>query len=290
MPGIVGGMNAVSLRDARTLIDVAGTIEYDSARGAFITDGLTPLLGLLGADWVTYCEGPIGSADHRVKCEVETRPFAGHSEELEAIFIALFHQYPLGRRPPPESGVILIGDVMTDRAWRRTRIYNEWCREVHIEPQAKISLSVPGSPLRRALVFDVADDAGRCFGERERSLLGLVRRALMRPIALAEAAKECLRALGLTARELEVLGLLRQGRTNCEIATELFVSPATIRTHLENTFAKLGAHTRTEAIARLDEIGVFPRTKHAKPPESRQCEMPAAAAMEPRSRQGCSSG
>jgi DNA-binding CsgD family transcriptional regulator len=273
-------MNAVSLRDARTLIDVAGAIEYDSARGAFITDGLTPLLGLLGADWLTYCEGPVGSAHHRVKCEVETRPFAGHNEELEAIFIAHFHEYTLGCRPAPESGVVLIGDVLTDRAWRRTRIYNEWCREVHIEPQAKISLSVLGSPLRRSLMIDAADDAGRRFGERERSLLELVRRALMRPIALAEAARERHRALGLTAREFEVLGLLREGRTNCEVATELFVSPTTIRTHLENAFAKLGAHTRTGAIARLGEFGAFPRTKHAKPPASRQFEMPAAAAVQ----------
>jgi hypothetical protein len=117
-------MNAVSLRDARTLIDVAGAIEYDSGPGAFVPDGLTPLLGLLGADWLTYCEGPIGSAHHQVKCEVETRPFAGHSEELEAIFVAHFHEFTLGCRPAPKSGVVLIGDVMTDRAWRRTSVYN----------------------------------------------------------------------------------------------------------------------------------------------------------------------
>jgi DNA-binding CsgD family transcriptional regulator len=277
-------MNAVSLRDARTLIDVAGAIEYDSGRGAFITDGLTPLLGLLGADWLTYCEGPIGSAHHQVRCEVETRPFAGHTEELKAIFIAHFHEFTLGCRPASESGVVLIGDVMTDRAWRRTRVYNEWCREVHIEPQAKISLSVPGSPVRRGLMIDVADDAGRCFGERERSLIALVRQALMRPIALAEAARERHRSLGLTARELEVLGHLRDGRTNCEIATELFVSPATIRKHLENAFAKLGAHTRTDAVARLGEIGALPRTQHAKQPGARYFEMPAAAAAPPRSR------
>jgi DNA-binding NarL/FixJ family response regulator len=155
---------------------------------------------------------------------------------------------------------------------------------VHIEPQARISLSVSGSPVRRGLMIDVADDAGRCFGERERSLLELVRQALMRPIALAEAARGRHRSLGLTARELEVLGHLRDGRTNCEIATELFVSPATIRKHLENAFTKLGAHTRTEAVARLREIGALPRTQHAKRPAARYFEMPAAAAAPPRSR------
>ncbi len=42
--------------------------------------------------------------------------------------------------------------------------------------------------------------------------------------------------------------------TNVEIAGTLVVSPTTVRTHLEHAFAKLGAHTRTEAIARLDEL------------------------------------
>jgi DNA-binding CsgD family transcriptional regulator len=63
------------------------------------------------------------------------------------------------------------------------------------------------------------------------------------------------RALGLTPRELEVLGFVREGMTNGEIATQLFVSPATVRSHLESAFAKIGAHTRTEAIARLSETG-----------------------------------
>jgi DNA-binding CsgD family transcriptional regulator len=246
-------MNAVSLREARGLIDVAGAIEYDARRGAFTAEGLTALLELLEADWLTYCEGPIGATRYTVKSEVETRPFVGRNDELEAILAAHFHEFTLGSRPAPRSGIVLIGDLMTHRAWRRTRVYNEWCREVHIEPQAKLCLSPPGSPVGRTLMIDLADDSGRTFGQRERTLLMLIRPALLRPIARAEAARERQRALGLTPRELEVLGLVRDGMTNGEIATQLFVSPATIRSHLEHAFAKIGAHTRTEAIARLSE-------------------------------------
>jgi DNA-binding CsgD family transcriptional regulator len=56
---------------------------------------------------------------------------------------------------------------------------------------------------------------------------------------------------GLTGRELEVLALVMHGNTNREIAELLRVSPATVRKHLENVFAKLGVHTRTAAVARL---------------------------------------
>ena len=55
----------------------------------------------------------------------------------------------------------------------------------------------------------------------------------------------------LSSREYEVLELVAVGRTNAQIADELFISPGTVRRHLENTFAKLGVHTRTAAVARL---------------------------------------
>jgi DNA-binding CsgD family transcriptional regulator len=55
----------------------------------------------------------------------------------------------------------------------------------------------------------------------------------------------------LTAREREVLDLVAEGRTNAEIAERLWISPETVRKHLENVYAKLGVHTRTAAAALL---------------------------------------
>jgi DNA-binding NarL/FixJ family response regulator len=52
---------------------------------------------------------------------------------------------------------------------------------------------------------------------------------------------------GLTQREAEVLGLIAQGRTNAEIAAALFVAETTVKTHINNAFAKIGARNRTEA-------------------------------------------
>ena len=53
----------------------------------------------------------------------------------------------------------------------------------------------------------------------------------------------------LTAREVEVLQLLAFGHTNKDIADQLFISPDTVKTHLEHIFEKLGASDRTAAVA-----------------------------------------
>ncbi len=53
----------------------------------------------------------------------------------------------------------------------------------------------------------------------------------------------------LTAREIEVLQLLAFGHTNKDIAGQLFISPDTVKTHLEHIFEKLGASDRTAAVA-----------------------------------------
>jgi DNA-binding CsgD family transcriptional regulator len=53
----------------------------------------------------------------------------------------------------------------------------------------------------------------------------------------------------LTAREREILELVAEGRTNAQIAERLWVSPGTVRKHLDNVYAKLGVHTRTAAAA-----------------------------------------
>ena len=57
--------------------------------------------------------------------------------------------------------------------------------------------------------------------------------------------------LGLTARDRQVLAWVAQGKGNSEVAEILWVTPSTVRKHLENIYAKLGVHTRTAAVTRL---------------------------------------
>ena len=53
----------------------------------------------------------------------------------------------------------------------------------------------------------------------------------------------------LTPRELEVLTLIGQGRSNGEIAAMLAIAPRTAKVHVQNILSKLGATNRTEAVS-----------------------------------------
>ncbi len=79
-------------------------------------------------------------------------------------------------------------------------------------------------------------------------LLARVRRAIARsrPESARLAAP---RDFDLTDREFEVLRRLAQGESASDIASELVISPKTVRSHVQRILAKLGVHSRTQAVA-----------------------------------------
>ena len=77
------------------------------------------------------------------------------------------------------------------------------------------------------------------------------------PVASKEGFSPNTRAiasLGLTERELDVLHLLADGHSNKELASALFVSPNTIKTHLSHLYGKLEVARRTQAVQRAREL------------------------------------
>jgi DNA-binding NarL/FixJ family response regulator len=75
--------------------------------------------------------------------------------------------------------------------------------------------------------------------------------------AAAAAALEPATGREPTPRECEVLGLLAAGATDGRIASLLELSPATVQTHVRNAKAKLGARTRTQAVALALQRGLI---------------------------------
>jgi DNA-binding CsgD family transcriptional regulator len=61
----------------------------------------------------------------------------------------------------------------------------------------------------------------------------------------------------LTAREIEILRLIAQGRDTQAIADGLVISSNTVRTHLQNIFAKLGVHSKLEAVTLASRRGLL---------------------------------
>jgi DNA-binding NarL/FixJ family response regulator len=63
----------------------------------------------------------------------------------------------------------------------------------------------------------------------------------------------------LSERETQVLALVAKGQSNPSIARSLFVSEATVKTHLLHVFEKLGVNDRTRAVTLAMELGLLPR-------------------------------
>jgi two-component system response regulator DegU len=88
-------------------------------------------------------------------------------------------------------------------------------------------------------------------------------KALLHPDATAQLLKEFVslaqnkaKDYGLSNREMEVLQLLSEGKTNKEIAKALWISEQTVKTHVAHIFDKLGTSDRTETVAQALRTGL----------------------------------
>jgi DNA-binding NarL/FixJ family response regulator len=73
----------------------------------------------------------------------------------------------------------------------------------------------------------------------------------------AHEARERTAGVDVTARELEVLEQAALGLTVGQIGTRMSLSPRTVETHLANTYRKLGARNRVQALAKASELGLI---------------------------------
>nr|WP_042197343.1 AAA family ATPase [Kibdelosporangium sp. MJ126-NF4]CEL22895.1 regulatory protein [Kibdelosporangium sp. MJ126-NF4]CTQ90035.1 regulatory protein [Kibdelosporangium sp. MJ126-NF4] len=109
----------------------------------------------------------------------------------------------------------------------------------------------PGARSRLAEARELATalDAGPLIDRID----GLVSRSRLDDVAKPRAHND----FGLTRREVDVLGVLARGKSNQQIADELFISTNTVATHVARILVKLGATTRTEAVARARETDLL---------------------------------
>ena len=154
---------------------------------------------------------------------------------------------------PPQPRFMLtpvrVSDVLTYREQRARALW--WHVERHCgEDSVWVWLPAPEEGVLRRISFSsekrggISDRDVRILELLTPHLVQLHRRAARRRSAPSETN-------GLTPREYEVMSLVGAGKTNQEIARILWLSPNTVRKHLENVFEKVGATNRTAAVARV---------------------------------------
>ena len=165
----------------------------------------------------------------------------------------------LGKNP---RAVIQPTDCISQRQFRRTDLYHHVFRATAMEYQIVGGLAWPG----RHAGFTVNRDRTRNFSAREVELVRRLRPHVERAYAAAQTLDALRRRLektpthgnharllarGLTAREVEVLHWMAEGKRDGEIALILGIGVRTVHRHASNLFAKLGVETRTAAAAFL---------------------------------------
>jgi DNA-binding CsgD family transcriptional regulator len=146
--------------------------------------------------------------------------------------------------PRLRTEVMGTGDFYSDRQWHSTGIYTEVLHPAGVEKELLIPLPAPPGTARRLVFFR---GPGRPFTDDEHDAAVLLQPHISR--ALRHQARLTAARL-LTERQVELLHLVAAGHDNASIARRLGLSRGTVRKHLENIYARLGASSRTAAVAR----------------------------------------
>ena len=244
--GIVAGtptvyrlpMKDLSERDVHRALDVVAAAAAGGNGTAFETETVDAIVAAIPADEAAYVEWRCGDRDSiRVARGGDEPPW------LDEALAATCGSYPL-RDVDHAASVepLRISDVVSRARFRKSPFYVSVMRPLGRERELKMWLPAPPGHAR---YFELERGPGPDFDERDRSFLSLLRPHLARVRMRWERRP---RLPSLTERELDVLVLVAQGLTNRQISRRLFISPATVRTHLEHIYDKLGVRSRAGAV------------------------------------------
>jgi DNA-binding CsgD family transcriptional regulator len=232
---------ALAERDVRLALGIVEAGAAPQNGSPFGAELLDAMLGAIPVLTVDYLERRFGEAPAVSMVRHEVWPA---QEELDELLARAGAGYPLNTTHHATSPEPLrLSDFVSIGAFRKSATYAVLMRPFGVEYELKLWLPAPPGHAR---AFCFARGPGTDFSARDVDLLRLVRPHLARLRARWERAP---RPPQLTKREQDVLELVAQGLTNREVARRLFISPGTVRKHLENVFEKLGVRTRAGAVA-----------------------------------------
>ncbi|KEF03001.1 MULTISPECIES: response regulator transcription factor [Streptomyces] len=209
-----------------------------------VREGIVMLLGLLPGIEVV---GSAGDGEEAVRLAAELAP--------DVVLMDL--------RMPRCDGVEATRRIRTEHPGTEVVVLTTYADDDHLFPALEagargyLTKDADGDEIVRAIEDVLSGEAGLSPKVQRRLLERFAEPA--RPAASAAPAGP---PDGLTAREVEVLRLVAEGLSNPEIARSLHVSNATVKTHINNLFAKAGLRNRAQAIHYAYRHGL------AQPPES----------------------
>jgi DNA-binding CsgD family transcriptional regulator len=176
-------------------------------------------------------------------------------DDDDELFWSIVGQHPLchHQQAYADFSALRLSDVVSRAQLVRSRVYAEWFAPAGIAAELEVGIARSRARTRNFVLSRSSGD----FSERDVAVLQMVAPHLerihelnvLRGVALPDDRES------LTTREEEVLELVAGGLTNAAIAERLWISPGTVRKHLENVYAKLGVTNRTAAAARLSGPG-----------------------------------
>ena len=164
-----------------------------------------------------------------------------------------------------DLSAVRMSDVIGRQRYHELPIYRDYFHPAGLDHM--IDVGLPAAPRQyRSLILFRRTGAGD-FSERDRAVLEMLRPHLAVLEARAELRRRLSEALStqygvgksssfiqLTPREREIVVLVAEGKTNAQIAAQLWVAPSTVKKHLENVYGKLGVGTRTAAATLVHAI------------------------------------
>ena len=232
-------MKDLSERDVHRALAVVAAAATDGNGIAFGIETVDAILAAIPADEAAYVEWRFGDRESIRIARGEDEP-----PWLDEALAATCGSYPLRDIDHTTSVEPLrISDAVSRARLRKSRFYLSVMRPLGREHELKLWLPAPRGHAR---YFELERGPGPDFDERDRSFLSLLRPHLARLRARWERRPHL---PSLTEREVDVLALVGQGLTNRQISSRLFISPATVRTHLEHIYDKLGVRSRAGAVS-----------------------------------------
>jgi DNA-binding CsgD family transcriptional regulator len=255
---------AVTADDLSAILEFLELAWANAGPRAFPTETVEALGALVPCDRIGYAE--IDRVNRRV---LDYAGNDGADDGDDDLFWSIVGEHPLCQHQLAyaDFSARRLSDVVSHARLVRSRVYADWFAPAGVVAELEVGINRSRTRTRNFVLDRTSGD----FSERDVAVLQLVAPHLARIHEL-----NTLRGVAgpddserLTTREGEVLELVAAGLTNAAIAERLWISPGTVKKHLDNVYAKLGVRNRAAAVAAQPGRAVTGDSRRAGSPSGR---------------------